>query len=305
MQEIVLFRLENWIEKYGPGAALDMIGYEPCVIVGAPCAELLELQNKGHCVLAELTHLQGLSEEEIAEALCKEEAVRKFENVCIHAAKLPQAYFRRIWCKSQGRPVLIAETERLIIRESSVEDAAAFWELYSDRECQKYLEAPAVDDAEARPGAGVEGRELQLAAYRQYITEYRNGQYAFWEYGMWTVVEKASGAVVGRAGLEQQIWEAVREEPVQASGDAEAARGQGCADTGQVISLGYALLPQFRGRGYAAEACLAILEYCRECEYAETVYVKIDAENVPSRKVYERLKACRRAGVAAPELMLK
>ena len=274
MQEIKLCRLEKWIGEKdettisGKGGLSD--AGSPCVIVGVPCKRLLDLENAGYCVLAELTHLQGLPEEEVAEALCREEAVQQFEHVCIDASELPQGYLRRIWCKSQALPVVIAKTGRLLIRESIVEDAEAFAQLYQDEACRKYLELPQAED------------------YRHYIENYRNGQYAFYEYGMWTVIEKESGAVVGRAGLEQQ--EFVREE-----GDANGAERELENDEAEnVLGLGYAILPEYRGRGYAVEACLAILEYCKECEYADRVTVTIDKENLASRKVFDKLqeKAC-------------
>ena len=251
MQKIKLFRLENYPENY-----MEEMGEMPCVIVGTPCEALDQLQQADHCVMAELSHLQGLSEEEVAEALSKEEAVLQYTNVCIDAKELPQAYLRRIWHRHKKEQVLIAETERLIVRESSVEDAEAFWELYADEQCKRYLEAPPV----ALNGA----REHDLEEYRRYIVRYQQGQYGFYEYGMWSLVEKASGQCVGRAGVEMQ---------------------------GEKLCLGYALLPQYRGKGYATEACLAVLEYCKECNYAEEVYVNISAENSASKKVYEKVRA--------------
>lgn len=272
MQEIKLCRLEKWIKGKGTsiqcGKVCALNERVPCVIVGAPCSCLLELQKEGYCVLAELAYLQGLSEETVTEALCKEEAVQQYEHVCIDASELPQAYLRRIWCKSLGQPAVISETSRLLIRESVAEDAEAFAHLYQDKECRRYLELPVVElETESDD-------EQRKEAYRRYIVDYQKGQYAFWEYGMWSVVEKESGAVVGRAGLEQQ--ETVYKE------------------VESVLSLGYAILPEFRGKGYAVEACLAILEYCKECEYAERVTVTIDKENLASRKVFDRLqeKAC-------------
>lgn len=246
MQEIKICRIENRIHQ----GELDK--NVPQIFVGSPCDELQNLQKDGFCVLAELAHLQGLTEDEIAEALCKEEAVLQYENVCICAEELSQAYLRRIWCKNKKLPVIIVETERLIIRESVEEDAEAFCELYRDAECRKYLELPPADDVQT---------------YRQYIKDYQNGQYAFYEYGMWTLVEKESGAVVGRAGLEQQTF-------------AKDQIG---------VGLGYAILPQHRGKGYAEEACQAILAYSKECEYAEKIYVKIDKENNASMTVYHKL----------------
>ena len=255
MQEIKLCRIQKF----------DKNKFQ--IVVAEPCEELCLLQEAGFCVLAELCHLQGLSEEEIAEALCREDDVLKYENVCICAEELSQAYLRRIWCKHQKLPVIIAETERLLIRESTKADAEAFAELYRDPQCRKYLELPPLDNTKE-----------QIPAYQKYIQDYQNGQYAFYEYGMWTLVEKTSGIVIGRAGLEQQT---ITQEQIS-------------------LTLGYAILPQHRGKGYATEACKAILQYCKECEYAEKVYVKIDKENQASQAVYQKLRT-----VIELELILK
>ena len=252
MQLIKIYNIDNFIKVEETYEVVS----EAYVIVGEPSDKLLEFQAKGYCVLAELKHLQGLRDEEIAEAICKEEAVTQYEHVCIDASQLPQAYFRRIWCRHIGEPVLIAETERLVIRESVEEDAKAFWELYQDEACGTYLEMPPVELCG--------DMKTDVAEYRQYIAQYREGQYAFFEYGMWSVVEKASGRCIGRAGLEMQ---------------------------GDVLCLGYAILPQYRGKGYATEACVAVLDYCKECEYAEEVFVNISEENIASKKVYEKVRA--------------
>ena len=259
MQEITLVTLEEWRE---------MTNVSDFVITGPPCEELMALQQAGYPVMAELTHLQGLSEEAVAEALCKEEAIREFTNVCIHARELPQGYLRRIWCKNQGEPVLIAETERLLIRESIAEDAEAFYELYQDEACRKYLERPPVEECS--------NRAQNIKEYERYIVDYQKGQYGFYEYGMWSVVEKESGRCVGRAGVELQ--------------DVGKAGGQtGASGEMEKLCLGYAMLPQFRHRGYATEACRAILAYCKECEYGEPVYVKIDEDNEASKRVAGKL----------------
>lgn len=250
MQAVKIYHLNKFIKE-----AFSEKVSGPYVIVGEPCETLLELQKNNYCVLAELKHLQGLSEEEVATALCKEEAVTQYEHVCIDADQLPQAYFRRIWCKHIGEPVVIAETGRLILRESIEEDAASFWELYRDEASSKFLEIPPVELCG--------DKESDIAGYRRYIVQYNAGQYTFYEYGMWSVVEKNSGRCIGRVGLEMQE---------------------------EKLGLGYAILPKYRGRGYATEGCIAVLDYCKECEYAEEVFVNIDSENTASNKVYEKVK---------------
>lgn len=245
MRKIKLLSLEQF-------HTMQEINERDFVLWSRPCPELWKRKQQGYCVLAELTHLQGLSEEQVAEALCKEEAVSKYPFVCIDITQLPQAYLRRIWCITNKLPVEIAETKRLLLRESVPEDAEAFYRLYKDEDCQKYLK-PLPIDKSLPP----------LEAYARYIQEYIRGQYGFYEYGMWTVVEKADGSVIGRAGLENQKIEG----------------------TGEKLCLGYGLLPQYRGAGYALEALEAILYYCMECDYATEVWARISKENNASCKV--------------------
>ncbi len=249
MKEIKLYSLESI-------AANKIDINKPHVIAGEPCEQLLELQKTGYCILAELKMLQGLEEEETAEALTSLEEVLLYKNVCISSKGLPKAYFRRIWSNHVGEPVTIAETDRLIVRESIPEDGAAFFKLYQDEECRKFLEKPPVE-------------QEVTEQYENYIKEYQAGQYGFYEYGMWSVIKKADKRVVGRAGLEQQDFEKNEE---------------------GVLGLGYAVLPEFRGKGYAIEACKAILEYCRECDYAKKVHVRIHQDNKASWSVYRQLK---------------
>ena len=223
--------------------------YKNNVIIGAPSEELLTLEREGKLVLCELKHLQGKSEAEIEEALQKEPAVWLYKHICIDASTLPEEYFERIWYRHKGEPVVIKETERLLIRESIPGDAESFKLLYEDEDVRRFLEVPSVED------------------YKAYIEQYAKNQYEFYEYGMWSVVEKGSGKVIGRMGLELQ----------------EISTGD------EKIALGYALLPKYRGFGYAYEACMAILEYCKACGYATEVFVKIDDENVTSSGLFQRL----------------
>ena len=286
MQQIRLYQLNDWM----------YITEKPrnAVIYSSPCETLLALQEKGHCVLAELSHLQGLSEQEAADALNKETAVVQYQNVCFCAKELPQAYLRRIWCRAAGLPVTIAKTQRLTIRESIPEDAEAFRNLYQDQVCLNFLEHPPVSCGETVTLSSY--REQGLSSlngiledfgqdglyndYRSYIKAYLEGQYAYFEYGMWTVIENSSGDVIGRIGIEQSLNE-----------------GQQMASHMEALSLGYALLPQYRGVGYALEACRAVLSYCRECEYTEHIAIVVDKKNIPSMKLAQRLQAEKMEGI--------
>ena len=101
-----------------------------------------------------------------------------------------------------------------------------------------------------------------ISAQRQYIEDYCRYTYAFYECGIWLIEKKDTGTIIGKAGLEIR-------------------------DTG--AELGYALGVDFRGQGYAYEACSAVLAYAKEEKLCERVFARIEKENQPSRKLLERL----------------
>ena len=124
-----------------------------------------------------------------------------------------------------GLPWIIAETDRLIIREFQVEDA-----------------------------------ELVLREETD-----------FYEYGIWALIEKASGRLVGKAGLSNPESTEVEDEDRM------------------VLEIGYHIFQPYRRQGYAVEACQAILQYAGEQWDDCRIYAKIDASNEASICV---AKAC-------------
>lgn len=102
------------------------------------------------------------------------------------------------------------------------------------------------------------GEELQkLAAYRRQM-------YGFYGFGIWIIEEKESGRPVGRAGLQMRDG---FEEP----------------------ELGFAVLKEYRGRGYAKEACRAVLHYAAEELELKRVRAVADRENIKSQRLCEKL----------------
>ena len=87
---------------------------------------------------------------------------------------------------------------------------------------------------------------------------YRRSQYRLCECGLWAVVEKGSGRIAGKAGL-----------------------------TGG--ELGYHIYPEFRGRGYAGEACEAILAYGFQKMDLQEICLRIREENGPSAALARKL----------------
>lgn len=140
-------------------------------------------------------------------------------------------------------------TERLVLRESESRDRAAFVELLSSAEAHTYLGG-------ARPRDEWE---------RQLPETPGKGAGCF-------VIERG-GAMIGIVELKQRDLEkpdAVRPD----AGEAE---------------LGYLLLPQAWGHGYAAEACEAVLDRFTEARPGEPVTLFTQTANTRSMRLAEKL----------------
>jgi RimJ/RimL family protein N-acetyltransferase len=93
---------------------------------------------------------------------------------------------------------------------------------------------------------------------------YLVGHWAFRGYGYYAVEEKATGRLVGRVGY---------------------TNGEGWPG----FELGWTIVPEFQGRGYATEAAQFLLAYAFEALDQPHVMSLIHPDNTPSRRVAERL----------------
>lgn len=97
-----------------------------------------------------------------------------------------------------------------------------------------------------------------------YTKEYIKNIYGFYGYGMWVIEEKKSGQVVGRAGLEYK----------------EGFEG---------LELGFMLGVDYQHRGYAYEACSAILDYGVQVLGQSYYRAVVHEKNEPSQQLCKRL----------------
>ena len=94
-------------------------------------------------------------------------------------------YLERVRRRYNHIPWDIGETDRCLIRELSLSDLPALYELYAKPGMTDYVE-PLYD------------YETELEYQKAYI----ENMYGFYEYGMWLVFSKETGKLIGRAGLE-------------------------------------------------------------------------------------------------------
>ena len=148
-----------------------------------------------------------------------------------------------------GQPWTILETDRCIIRESTVDDVNSFYEIYAEPSITQYMENLYPD------------RDEEIA----YIKDYIKNVYAFYGYGMWTVLDKAGNKVIGRAGIN---WR----------------------EGFDIPELGFVIAVPFQRQGYAYEICRAIIEYGHKELGFTTFQVLIMEENKISKMLCEKLK---------------
>ena len=118
----------------------------------------------------------------------------------------------------------VLETERLVLRHFTPDDADVILELVNEPGWKKYIGdrgVNALDDA------------------RKYIETVPLASYAKHAFGLWAVELKHDRSLIGMCGLIKR-------------------------DTLDDVDLGFALLARFEGRGYAREAANATLAYARD-----------------------------------------
>ena len=173
------------------------------------------------------------------------DALYAVENVEELTYKAYDEVYRRL----AGIPWDILETQRLKVRESTVGDVKEFYRIYREPSITYYMEDLFQDPDE---------ENAYMEAYIRQI-------YGFYGFGMWTVLLKNTGQVIGRAGL------SIRE-------------GYELPELGFVIDVSH------QGRGYALEACRAILTYAKEELCFEQVQALVRQENEASINLLKKLE---------------
>ena len=145
--------------------------------------------------------------------------------------------------------MIIAETERLILRHLHVVDGEAMDRVFGDAEVMRY-------------GHGVQTPEWVRRWLRGCLEDY----YQKWGFGLWAVVERSSRDVVGYCGLS-------RFDDVGGRPETE---------------IGYRLARPYWGRGFGTEAARAVRDYGFDTLSLPRLIAIIDPRNVASIRVAEK-----------------
>ena len=166
--------------------------------------------------------------------------------------ELDPEFEKRDALRKAGIPVEIARTDQLLIRETIDSDISELYRIGTDQAVRKYI-AP---------------MQPTLEEEIVYTKAYVRHMYAFYDFGLWTVLEKdayGQERVVGRAGLFPS----------------ERLAGQ--------IEMGYMIAPECQGNGYGKEAAETVLRYAFNVLDLEEVHLFAEKENKASVKLAETL----------------
>ncbi len=166
--------------------------------------------------------------------------------------ELDPEFEKRDALRKAGIPVEIARTDQLLIRETIDSDISELYRIGTDQAVRKYI-AP---------------MQPTLEEEIVYTKAYVRHMYAFYDFGLWTVLEKdayGQERVIGRAGLFPS----------------ERLAGQ--------IEMGYMIAPECQENGYGKEAAETVLRYAFNVLDLEEVHLFAEKENKASVKLAETL----------------
>ncbi len=170
-------------------------------------------------------------------------------------------YLDHILCRMKGIPCEILDTQRCHVREITVSDVDALYEIYKAPEITEFMEDL------------YEKKEDEIA----YTQDYIKYQYGFYDYGMWIVeslettpdnadLTKDNGTrrIIGRAGFDMR-------------------------EGYDVPELGFMIRKEDQHQGYATEICEALLAYGKEQLGFLKVGAFTDSRNTASIRLLEKL----------------
>ena len=141
------------------------------------------------------------------------------EYLCSDVFKAEYKYFNEVWHRLNDLPMTILKTKRLILRETIESDVDAFYEMYKDPRITEFTEG-LYDNPEEE---------------KEYVRQYREKVYKVSIFGIYTVIRKKDGAIIGRVGT--TIRDGFNE-----------------------VEVGFVIGTAYQRKGYAYEAVKAVLK---------------------------------------------
>ena len=237
----------DYIEENGYGARAfyikedeelqELSGDKKEMLVVADSSKIAErLSDRGYYVIG-LWHEDNIGER-----------FKDLKYIFSELTEIDMDSFVKTYQRYAGEPWEVLQTGRLLIRETTIEDIDEFYKIYADPDMTRYMEGLFDDPADEK----------------RYQKDYIEKVYGLMGFGVWTLIRKSDGRIIGRAGY------SVR---------------NGFDD----IELGFLIGKEFQKQGYAYEACRAILDYGRDMLSFDKVQTLVKKENSVSIHLCEKL----------------
>ncbi|WP_261830604.1 GNAT family N-acetyltransferase [Inconstantimicrobium mannanitabidum] len=139
---------------------------------------------------------------------------------------------------------MILETQRLVLREMTQADLSDLCNILQDEDVM-YAYEGAFSAGEVQ-----EWLDRQIRRYKEY------------GFGLWSVVLRETGVMIGQCGVTMQDYKNTK-----------------------IMEVGYLFQKQYWHHGYASEAAIACKEYAFDKLNAKEVYSIIRDTNIPSQNV--------------------
>jgi HAD superfamily hydrolase (TIGR01509 family) len=179
-----------------------------------------------------------------------EQDLSKADIIVLGFEEVDLEFVLEIYKRSVGEPLIIGETEHLLIREMKIEDLPVIRKFYEEENTGGYMEPLSVNE------------EFEIDRLKKYI----KFAYGFCGYGLWAVFLKETGEFVGQIGFTNAVIEGENE-----------------------LQLGYIIGMPHRRKGYAFEAAKCVLNYGRKKLGLDKFHMLVDSMNQPSRLLAVKL----------------
>lgn len=234
-------------------------------------------------------------------------------------AELEPEVLKEFLLRTQGFPVTVARTERLVIREIAKEDFARLRGISMQAGMEHALRGggpegpdgalhgcsvregsdsmPYGYGVQERPDGAFHGCDVQdedsdtppQMFSDEYLSMYIKYVYKFYGYGLWSVCLH-DGTLIGCCGF--------------CNLDMDVPDGEDNTECGvRRLELQYMLAREAQGHGYAQEMCRAALRFAFARTDANEVWVCVHRDNAPSVRLAERLGFSRVNGNGAEALL--
>ncbi len=144
---------------------------------------------------------------------------------------------------------MILETERLTIRELSIEDAPFFFDLLNDKDWKRFIGDRNIET---------------LKDSENYLTHKIIPSYTNWGFGFYLVLEKSTKTPLGISGF-------VKRKELD------------------FVDVGFAFLPKGRNKGYALESTKALMQYGIKTLEFTTILAIANNDNERSHSLLKKL----------------